>query len=408
MIYKRNRAIDEVRFEADFTNEDAEINRISRNLNQYGKFFKARGFFLVKFYTLHGLLFSVYFSLAVLALIYYYSKGLVTIGDFVLIFTINSWMINSMWRMAGQLQKFSEEFGAVDQSLRILDKPLKVKDKKNAPSLKVKRKTGPVVEINNIEFSYRETALDAKDNLHGTTSDLITISSDLSVKGKLVLSSGQRVGLVGASGSGKSTFVNLLMRSYDVDKGKILIDGQNIKNITQKSLRQGISLIPQEPILFHRSIYNNIRYAKLDASNEEIEAALKNAHCHKFINKLPRGYETIVGDRGSRISGGQKQRLSIARAFLENSKILILDESTSSLDSVTEQLVHQGLLKLMENKTDIVVAHKLSTLKELDRILVFRAGKIIEDGSHKELLKAKDSHYKKMWEAQTIDLSEIE
>lgn len=399
-----------------FTNEDAEIKRIHNNFSQYAKFFKVRGFFLVKFYTLHGLLFSVYFSLAVFTLIYYYSKGVITLGDFVLTFTINSWMINSMWRMAGQLQKFAEDYGAVDQSLRIIERPLKVKDKKRARKLKVKRKNGPEIVIDNIEFSYHDGSgkgpakqkVIKKDTKDEKEIDLIKVSSDLSVKGKLVIPSGQRVGLVGSSGSGKSTFVNLLMRSYDVGKGKILIDGQDIKNVTQKSLRESISFVPQEPILFHRSIYNNIRYAKLEASNEEIEAALKDAYCHRFIKRLPQGYDTIVGDRGSRISGGQKQRLSIARAFLEDSKILIMDESTSNLDSVTEQLVHRGLVKLMKKKTVIIVAHKLMTLQELDRILVFKHGKIVEDGSHDELIKIKDGHYKTMWEKQTVELLDME
>ncbi len=387
-----------------FTNEDEEISRISRHLGQYGNFFKIRGFFLVKFYTLHGLMFSVYFSVSAIGLIYYYSKGDLTLGDFALIFAINSWMMNSMWRIARQLQVFSENFGAVSQSLKILDKPLKIKDKKDAKELKIKGKKGALIEIENIDFSYKGITKPSPKDPSNEKNDLIAISSDLTIKGKLVIKKGEKVGLVGCSGSGKSTFVNLLMRSYDVDKGRILIDKQDIRDITQKSLRGSISLVPQEPILFHRSIYNNIRYAKIDATNEEIEEVLKSAYCHRFISRLPQGYDTIVGDRGSRISGGQKQRLSIARAFLENSKILIMDESTSNLDSITEQLVHRGLVNLMKNKTVIIVAHRLSTLKEMDRILVFNRGKIAEDGSHEQLLKIKGGIYKEMWERQSLDM----
>ncbi len=395
-----------------YSNEDEEIKRISSNFAQYGRFFKIRGMFLVRFYTLHGLLFSVYFTAAVCALMYLYSHNIITLGDFVLIFTINSWMINQMWRMAGQLQKFSEDFGAVDQSLRILNRPLKVQDKANAKDLKIRGKKGPKIEFNNVEFSYNglKNKLQESDkdkNQEENKSDLIITSSDLNIKKKLIIPSGQKVGLVGSSGSGKSTFINLLMRSYDVDDGEILIDNQNVSDVTQNSLRKQISLVPQEPILFHRSIYNNIRYAKLDATNEEVEDALKAAYCTQFIKRLSRGYDTIVGDRGSRISGGQKQRLSIARAFLEDCKLLIMDESTSSLDSVTEQLIHRGLVKLMKNKTVIIAAHKLITLQDMDRILVFRNGKIVEDGNHKQLIK-EDGFYKKMWDKQSIESSEID
>lgn len=386
-----------------YSNEDEEIKRVSSNFAQYGRFFKIRGIFLVRFYTLHGLLFSLYFTIAVFGLLYLYSRGTITLGDFVLIFTINSWMINQMWRMASQLQKFSEDFGAVDQSLRILAKQIKVKDIEGARDLKVKSKKGPKIDINDLKFSYSKISSvedDEKDN------DLIAINSDLVIK-NLHIKSGQKIGLVGASGSGKSTFINLLMRSYDVDSGEILIDDQNVAKITQKSLRKQISLVPQEPLLFHRSVYNNIRYARLNASNEEIEEALKMAYCTQFVKRLSRGYDTIVGDRGSRISGGQKQRLSIARAFLENGKLLIMDESTSNLDIVTEQLVHRGLLKLMRHKTVIIAAHKLGTLKELDRILVFNRGKIAEDGTHESLLKKKNGHYRKMWEKQSTELLDI-
>lgn len=384
-----------------FTNEDEEIRRISSNQKSYSGFFKIRGFFLIKFYTLHGLTFSAYFACAIFTLIYYYSKGVLSLGDFILIFAINSWMINSMWRIAGQLQIFSGEFGAVDQSLRILGRPLAVKDKKDAADLKIESKIGPEIIFRNVEFSYQKHRSDPEPE--EISPDLFPAKSDLSIKTELKIAKGQKVGLVGSSGSGKSTFINLLMRSYDVNSGQILVNNKDIKNVTQKSLRQNISLVPQEPILFHRSILANIKYAKLDASQEEVEAAAKSAYCHKFVTRLKRGYDTVVGDRGSKISGGQKQRLAIARAFLEDSKILIIDEGTSGLDNTTEQLVHRSLLKLMADKTVIIAAHKLVTLQELDRILVFNRGRIVEDGSHEELIRIKDGHYSKMWQHQSID-----
>ncbi len=386
-----------------FTNEDEEIDRISRHHTDHGNFFRIRGLFLIKFYTIHGLLFSVYFSLVVVAIVYYYSKGVLSLGDFVLIFTINSWMINSMWRMASQLQKFSGDFGAVDHSLRILEKPLKVRDYKNAKELNLENPLGPKIVFQDVIFNYREEYRDRDQ-----TDKTLDVNSDLMIEGKLEISAGQKVGLVGPSGSGKSTFINLLMRSYDVDKGKILINDQDIKRITQESLRKNISMIPQEPLLFHRSIVDNIKYAKLDATKKEVESVIKKAHCHKFINKLPRKGATMVGDRGSRMSGGQKQRLSIARAFLEDSKILIMDESTSNLDNATESLINSSLSRLMKDKTVIIAAHKMTTLNEMDKILVFKEGGIVEIGNHEELLKKKSGYYKKMWQHQSVELHDLE
>ncbi len=199
------------------------------------------------------------------------------------------------------------------------------------------------------------------------------------------------------------------MRSFDVTSGKIFIDGQDISQVTQDSLRSAIGLIPQDPSLFHRSLSENIAYGSssslaqsaediVSTSSKIIEAA-KNAHAHEFIQNLPQTYESLVGERGIKLSGGQRQRVAIARAFLKNAPILILDEATSQLDSITENLIQDSLKKLMQNKTTIVVAHRLSTLQIMDRILVFDHGKIVEDGSHQELLE-KNGVYKKLWDAQ--------
>ncbi len=216
---------------------------------------------------------------------------------------------------------------------------------------------------------------------------------------RLSIAASSQVGLVGFSGSGKSTFVNLLLRLFETQSGEICIDGQNISNVKQDSLRENISMIPQEPQLFHRSLMENIRYGRLDASDEQVIEAAKKAHAHDFILQTEDGYDSMVGERGIKLSGGQRQRISIARAILKDSPILVLDEATSALDSVTEKKIQQGLDYLMKGKTVLVIAHRLSTISHMDRILVFNEGEIIEDGNHDELL-VDSSHYARLWNMQ--------
>lgn len=191
----------------------------------------------------------------------------------------------------------------------------------------------------------------------------------------------------------------MILRLFDVTQGRILIDGFDIKEVTQQSLRKNIGMIPQDPSLFHRTLLENIRYGRMNATNEEVITAAKQAHAHEFIENLEQGYDALVGERGVKLSGGQRQRVAIARAFLKNAPILILDEATSQLDSVTEQFIQESLWELMQNKTTIVIAHRLSTLLHMDRILVFDKGKIVEDGTHHELL-AKGGVYSELWKAQ--------
>ena len=217
----------------------------------------------------------------------------------------------------------------------------------------------------------------------------------------LTIEPNQKLGIIGPSGAGKSTLINLLLRFFDVDSGEILIDGYNIKNdITQKSLRENISYIPQDPVLFHRTIRENIIYGKLNATEEELIEATKMACCYDFIINLENGFDTIVGERGVKLSGGQRQRIAIARAILKNSKILILDEATSALDSITEKEIQKALENLMKNKTVIAIAHRLSTLNIMDRIVVLDKGKIVEDGTKEQLLNKQDGLFKKMWDMQ--------
>ncbi|WP_116809374.1 ABC transporter ATP-binding protein [Steroidobacter cummioxidans] len=226
---------------------------------------------------------------------------------------------------------------------------------------------------------------------------------DLNVR----IAPGERIGLVGHSGSGKTTFVKLIQRLYDVTEGRVLIDGQDVSHATQESLRSQIAIVQQEPILFHRSLAENISYARPEATMEEIERAARLANAHDFIARLPRGYQTLVGERGVKLSGGERQRVALARAFLADAPILILDEATSSLDSESEALIQQAMDRLMSGRTSIVIAHRLSTVMAMDRILVFEHGRIVEEGSHEALLRRSHGHYRRLFERQSGGVAEV-
>ena len=216
------------------------------------------------------------------------------------------------------------------------------------------------------------------------------------------VAAGEKVALVGESGSGKSTFLKLLQRLYDVDAGRILVDGQDIAGVVQESLRRSIALVPQEPILFHRSIQENIAYGRPEASLDEVIEASRKAHADDFIRRLPSGYDTHVGERGVKLSGGERQRVAIARAILADTPVLILDEATSSLDSITEYLIQDAIANLLQGRTAIVVAHRLSTVRNVDRILVFDSGRIVEEGSHEELMARPEGHYRRLFNMQSL------
>ena len=219
---------------------------------------------------------------------------------------------------------------------------------------------------------------------------------------RLEIAAGEKVALVGESGSGKSTFLKLLQRLYDVDAGRIVVDGQDIAAVTQESLRRHIALVPQEPILFHRSLRENIAYGRPEASFDEVVAASKKAHAHDFIRRLTAGYDTLVGERGVKLSGGERQRVAIARAILADAQILILDEATSSLDSITEHLIQEAVANLLRGRTAIVVAHRLSTVRGVDRILVFDNGRIVEEGSHADLMARPQGYYRRLFDMQSL------
>jgi ATP-binding cassette subfamily B protein len=279
--------------------------------------------------------------------------------------------------MGEEILRFSKEVGNCRQALNIIVEPHEIQDHPNASDLLVTQ--GQIV-FDKVQFQYQNT-------------------EPLFENKTVTILPGQKVGLVGHSGSGKTTFVNLILRLFDVSQGTILIDGQDIKKVTQQSLRKNIGMIPQDPSLFHRTLFENIQYGRFEATSDEVITAAKQANAHEFIMHLPKGYESLVGERGVKLSGGQRQRIAIARAFLKNAPILILDEATSQLDSVTEQNIQESLWQLMQNKTTIVIAHRLSTLLHMDRILVFEKGRIIEDGTHQALL-AQAGRYSSLWAAQ--------
>lgn len=366
--------ISSVRF---FVGKSQELAKLDNLQDDYLKASKKRRWFLLKFFGVQGFSFALYQSFCLALLIHLYSQHKVTAGDFAMILTLNYVIMEQLWQSANEMRTFSENWGAVDQALKILLVPTEIQDAPNATELKVTQ--GSIV-FDQVEFQYQgaEALFENKS---------------------VIIPSGQRVGLVGYSGSGKSTFVNLILRLFEVTSGRILIDGQDIRTVTQDSLREKIGMIPQDPALFHRSLMENIRYGRMDATDEAVIAAAKRAHAHEFIAKLPMGYDSLVGERGIKLSGGQRQRIAIARAILKNAPILILDEATSQLDSVTEHYIQESLWDLMQGKTTIVIAHRLSTLMHMDRVLVFDNGKIVEDGTHQSLM-AKGGRYQQLWDAQ--------
>jgi ATP-binding cassette subfamily B protein len=282
------------------------------------------------------------------------------------------------WGFGKLVRSIYSNLADAEEMTKLLETPVEIQNSPTASELLIQRGE---IEYKNVGFNYNETR---------------KIISDLSFR----ISAKEKIALVGTSGSGKSTIVKLLLRMHDLTEGKILIDNINIKNVTQESLWQNISLVPQDPILFHRTIMENIRYGRPDASDDEVIIASKLAHCDDFINELQDKYDTYVGERGIKLSGGERQRIAIARAILRNAPILILDEATSSLDSESEQLIQDALNSLMYNKTVIVIAHRLSTIMKMDKILVIDNGKIVESGSHDTLLKNESGVYRNLWKIQ--------
>lgn len=326
--------------------------------------------------AINSVLLMIFGAVLIFMAVSFAKNGLLSVGDIVLVIAI-------IFRIEGQLQslgsnfnKFAETWGEISESLEEIIEPHEIPDKAGAGELKFDTAT---IAFDGVAFGFQGQP----------------VYENLSLK----IPAGQRVGLVGRSGAGKSTLIRLLMHHHDIQAGAISIGGTDIASVTQESLRKVISIVPQEPLLFHRTIRENIGYGKPDASEEEIIAAARQAQAHEFILRLQDGYESLVGERGIKLSGGERQRVAIARAILKNSPILLLDEATSALDSESEVEIQKALQTLMEGKTVIAIAHRLSTLRQMDRIIVLDRGSVVEEGTHEELVE-RGGIYAELWKHQ--------
>lgn len=336
---------------------------------------------LLKVHIFQGIASTILFSLSLILFIQTWQYGWVTVGDFTFVMSTTFSLLILTWWTAEQFVVFFKDLGLSRQALSLVNVSHEITDAPDAKQLIV---TEGRIEFNNVTFNYAP-------------------HKNIFYEKNIVIEPGENIGLVGLSGSGKTTFVHLMLRFFDIQSGKILIDGQNIAEVTQSSLREQIAMIPQDTMLFHRTLMENIRYGNIDATDQEVIEASKKAACHEFIDDLPEKYNSIVGEGGVKLSGGQRQRIAIARAILKKAPILILDEATSALDSATERLIQDSIWELMQGRTTIVIAHRLSTLARLDRILVFEDGEIVESGTHDELLE-KEGHYASLWELQSDGL----
>lgn len=305
--------------------------------------------------------------------------GTLVLSDLILIQGYIMAIFSRFWYLSRFIRKGADALAHAEAMTKTFLNTPTIIDAPESPNLKIR---SGQIEIKDATFSYRPKQ---------------PVVNKLS----LSIEPGEHIALVGPSGGGKSTIIKLLLRFYDLNKGQITIDGQSISDVKQDSLRRQIAYVPQEPLLFHRSILENIRYARPSASQKEVIAAAKAARAHDFIDRLPKKYRTVVGERGVRLSGGERQRVALARAFLQNSPIILLDEPTSSLDSISEREIQQALKKLFDGRTTIVIAHRLATIKEMDRICVVERGRITEQGTHQTLNEVKRGTYQRLWEIQT-------
>lgn len=360
-----------------FSRNNAEMEHLEKEVIEHASLAERLEKYILKINIFQGLSVIVLISIMLFLLVYFNKKNIVSAGDFVLVIVLTTSLVDAIYMLGRQIVEFSRYVGLCDQALSFIREPYGIADVEGAQDIKITR--GKVL-LSDVSFSY-----DKKN----------TILNNINLR----ISAGEKIGIVGHSGGGKTTLIKILLRLYDLDKGIIKIDNQDISKVTRFSLRESISMIPQEPAFFHRSIADNILVAKSQASREEVIAAAKKAYCHDFIMDLENGYDSIVGERGVKLSGGQRQRLAVARVILKDAPILILDEATSSLDSVTENSIQQAIRVAMKDKTTIVIAHRLSTLKEMDRIIVIENGEILEVGTPDKLLKS-NSYFSKIWKLQ--------
>ena len=372
--------ISNIRLVKQFNRLDYEKKRLSTLLQQYIRL-KAKTM-LVWFSSYTGAGCFIHLcSVGMLTFsVYLWSKSLINVGDIVfLLLTVNG---GFMWMMelCVDYRRLANHLSYIQAGLEPFYTPHEIENASNAKTLKVKKGE---IEFKDVGFAYPEQKR-------------IFDKFNLSIK------SGEKVGIVGLSGNGKTTLINLLQRAYDIDEGAILIDGQDIKTVTQTSLHQNLAIIPQETVLFHRSLRDNIGYGVM-ATDKQIKRAAKIACADDFIRATPEGYDSMVGDRGCKLSGGERQRIAIARAVLRNRPILILDEATSALDSESESIVAKAIDNLMGKQTVIAVAHRLSTLKNMDRIIYLEQGKVAESGTFEELANKKNGKFAKLWKMQQLE-----
>lgn len=373
-------AIANIRLVKQFNRLDYEKKRLSTLLQQYIRL-KAKTM-LVWFssYTAVGCFVHLCSVTMLTFAVYLWSKALINVGDIVFILlTLNG---GFMWMMGlcDDYRRLANNLSYIQAGLEPFYTPHEIENDSNAKVLRVKKAE---IEFKNVGFAYPE-------------------QKRIFDKFNLKIKDGEKVGIVGLSGNGKTTLINLLQRAYDIDEGQILIDGQDIKKVTQTSLHQNLAIIPQETVLFHRSLKDNIAYG-VKVSDKKVKQAAKIACADEFIEALPNGYNSMVGDRGCKLSGGERQRIAIARAVLRNSPILILDEATSALDSESESVVAKAIDNLMGKQTVIAIAHRLSTLKNMDRIIYLEEGKVAESGTFDELARKKNGKFAKLWKMQQLE-----
>ncbi|MDD4803907.1 MAG: ABC transporter ATP-binding protein [Candidatus Pacebacteria bacterium] len=361
------------------------FNGYNREINSYFEATKKQSKAMLKAWDIGGIydavqLLGVYIAEVVIFYyaIKYWEVDKLTVGGIVMVQIYIISLSKQIWAVNMILRNVFESLADSKEMTEIMLTPHEIQNSNSATDLKISKGE---IEFKNVIFNFNETR---------------TVLDNINCR----IMPGEKIALVGPSGAGKTTFVRLILRLYNLTGGQILIDGQNVDQVTQESLRENISLVPQDPILFHRTLKDNIRYGKPEATDEEVVNASKLAHCADFIDVLPNKYDTLVGERGIKLSGGERQRIAIARAILKNAPILILDEATSSLDSHSEALIQKALDNLMKGRTTIAIAHRLSTIRKMDRIIVMKDGKIIEEGTHDELSNKDSGLYKDLWELQ--------
>lgn len=361
-----------------FSARENEIQSFSRHTEEGFKREKQAWFWAGRGEIANQLLNIIFQGVVLYIMVTLWAKGEVSIGTIVLVQMYMSTVGELLWELSGSLTGFMRAVSEMKEVVDIFEIKPDILNPENPEKSKM---TKGNIKFNNVSFLYKN----GKEVLENFNLDI---------------KAGERIGLVGHSGAGKSTVINLILRLMDVHQGSITIDDQDIRMVTQEDLRRVISYVPQESMLFHRSIKENIAYGKIGSTEEEVIASARKAHADEFISVLQKGYNTLVGERGVKLSGGERQRVAIARAMLKDSPILILDEATSSLDSISESYIQDAFNELMKGKTAIVIAHRLSTIQKMDRIIVLDAGKIVEEGTHSELLNKK-GFYANLWEHQT-------